>query len=121
MAPSISAAAATDGAGIADNDNYFVGAQYGINDNANVGLLYFDNGEIGGVEVGNTVTLYGNYGFGATTVRAYIANNDNAANVNDVAFGVGADYDLGGATLAGGVAIGYDENVTADLGVKFDF
>jgi outer membrane protein OmpU len=117
----VSAAAVMDGNGIDGNDQYFVGAEYALNGTANIGLLYFDNGEIADVDVGNTITLYGNYGIGATTLRAYIANNDNDANENDIAIGLGADYDLGGATLAGGIAQGFDENLTADLGVKFDF
>jgi outer membrane protein OmpU len=117
----VSAAAVMDGAGIDGNDNYFLGAEYKLNDQTTFGLLYFDNGEVGNVEVGNTVTLYGSYGFGATTVRGYIANNDNDANEDDIAFGIGADYDLGGATLAGGIAQGYNSDATADIGVKFNF
>lgn len=118
----VSGAVALDGAGIDGNDNFFLGGQYALSDTANVGLLYFDNGEIGGVDVGNTITLYGNADFGNGVVgRAYVANNDNDANQSDLAFGIGADYDLGGATLAGVIHRGYQENIVADLGVKFDF
>lgn len=117
----VSGAAVSNGAGIDGNDQFFLGAEYALNDQTNIGLLYFDNGEVADVEIGNTITLYGSYGFGATTIRGYIANNDGDDNESDTAFGIGADYDLGGATLAGGIAYGYQEDTTADIGVKFDF
>lgn len=112
----VALAAVQDGAGITDNDQYFVGAAYAINDVANVGLNYFDEG----FDV-RTITLYGNYTMGATTLRAYVADNDNAANVEDTSFGIGADYDLGGARLSGSIQRGYADQTVADLGVRFDF
>lgn len=117
----VSAAAARDGNGILDNDLYFVGGEYAINDSTNVGLLYFDNGELGGIDQGERVTLYGNTRFGATTVKAFVANDNADGNEEETAYGVGADYDLGGALLSGSVATNYDGNVEADLGVRFDF
>jgi len=112
----VSAAAAQDGAGIEGNDLYFIGAAYSVNDQANVGLLYFDEDT-----AGTTITLYGNYTFGATTVRGYVANNDRVANDDDTTFGIGADYDLGGARLSGAVFTDYDGDLNADMGVRFDF
>lgn len=119
----LSAATAQNGAGIDGNDLYFVGAEFALNDVANVGLQYFDNGD--STIDGRTITLYGNYKMDAITLRGYIANNDAAANsgvgMTETAFGIGADYDLGGATLAGGVERGYAEQTRANLGVKFSF
>jgi outer membrane protein OmpU len=86
-----------------------------MNDMANVGLQWFDNGP------DRTITLYGNYKMDAITLRGYIANNNAVGNATDNAFGIGADYDLGGATLAGGVERGYAKQTRANLGVKFSF
>jgi len=119
----IAAAGATNGGGVKNNDVYYVGVEYAVNDMANVGLLYFDNGNklIGG----NTITLYGNYKMDAITFRGYVASNNKAANsavgMSKTAFGIGADYDLGGATLAGGIERGYAKQTRANLGVKFGF
>ena len=61
--------------------------------------------------------VYAAYKTGALTLEASYADNDTVA---DAAYGVGAKYDLGGATLAGGVGSVNDETV-ADLGVTFKF
>lgn len=113
----VSAAAANDGAGIAGNDPWFIGAAYKGLPNATIGLNYMGEG----VSEGDTITLYGNYTMDAWTFKAYIANNDAAGNLSDTAFGIGADYDLGGAKLTGGIQYGYKENTYADFGVRFDF
>lgn len=112
---SVSVAAYQNGLGIDGNDGHFIGAAYAINDAANVGLNYIDEDAVGGA----IITLYGNYTFGATTVRAYVADAD--VDDTDTAFGLGADYDLGGARLSGAIQSGYDGNMVADLGVRFDF
>jgi outer membrane protein OmpU len=124
----LSAAFVTNGAAINGNDNYFVGAEYAINDAANVGLQYFDNGDTNGAlpgDNGKQVTLYGNYKLtNGVTVAGYIANNDELGNFpggQDTAYGIGASYDLGGATVAGAIHQGYSGNTTADVGVKFSF
>jgi outer membrane protein OmpU len=122
----ISAAVANNGAGIKDNDVYFLGAEFAVNDMANIGLLYFDNGtDAAATDLGNTVTLYGNYKMDALTLRGYVANTDDkaydAAGFTKTAFGIGADYDLGGATLLGSVERGYDKEAFATMGVKFSF
>ena len=120
----VSAAAVKDGLGIKDNDNYFVGGEFAINDVANVGLQYFDNGDTNGDlagDRGKQISLYGNYKFDAITVKAFVANNDADGNKDDTVYGLGADYDLGGATLSGSVQSQYDGNATADLGVRFSF
>ncbi|MDN5787734.1 porin [Pseudorhodobacter sp.] len=115
----ISAATAQNGGGVKNNDLYFLGAEYAVNDLANVGLLYMDNGDK--TIDGRTITLYGNYKMDAITLRGYVANNNAAGNATNTAFGIGADYDLGGATLAGGVERGYAKETVASLGVKFSF
>jgi len=120
----VAAAFVKDGAGIDGNDQYFLGAEYAFNEKTDIGLLYFDNGEVAGddSELGNTVTLYGSYEVAPMTViNAYVANNDADTNETDNSYGIGAEYDLGGAKLAGSVQRGYDELVTADMGVRFDF
>lgn len=111
----VSLAAYQDGAGIANNDGFFLGAAYTINDAATVGLNYIDEDSAGG----RVVTLYGNYTMGATTLRGYIADLDVAGA--DTAYGLGADYDLGGARLSGSIQSGYAGQTWADVGVRFDF
>ena len=138
-AVTVAAAGVTNGNGYTDNDEYYVAAEYAINDVANVGLQYFDNGDytrliatgtppvntLTAVDNGKQVTLYGNYKLAnGVTLGAYIANNDSLGNVaggQDTAYGIGAAYDIGGATVAGAIHQGYDGNTTADVGVKFSF
>lgn len=124
----VSAAANQNGAGINNNDQFFLGAAYKFSDVGTVGLNFVDNGDQNGAGAGDdgqTVVLYGNYTFGATTVRAYVSTNDGnlggVNNASDTGYGIGADYDLGGATLAGGIQRTYSEDTVADLGVKFSF
>lgn len=124
----VSAAVVQNGAGIDGNDQFFLGAAYAFSDAGNVGLNYIDEGDLNGAAAGDegrTVTLYGNYSFGATTLKAYVANNDHPANNavgrTKTALGLGVDYDLGGATLAAGVERGYNKKTRADVGVKFKF
>ncbi|OJH44111.1 porin [Paracoccus sp. SM22M-07] len=120
----LSAAYVKNGAGIDDNDQFFVGGEYAFNDKTDIGMLYFDNGEVENddSELGKTFTLYGSYEVAPlTTVSAYVTNNDAEVNETDNAYGLGASYDLGGAMLAGSVQRGYDERVTADMGVQFNF
>ena len=61
--------------------------------------------------------VYAAYKTGALTLEASYADNDMTS---DAAYGIGAKYDLGGATLAGGVGKVADDTV-ADLGVTFKF
>ena len=65
------------------------------------------------------IALNGSATFGATTVSAYVADEDTA--VADTSYGIGVSYDLGGASVVGGIshdAFGTDR---ADLGVSFSF
>lgn len=119
----VSAAYVANGAGITDNDNYYIAAEYAINDAGTVGLQYFDDGDTSfntpGDE-GEHYTLYGSYVFGQITAKAYVAQRQGGAG-DDTAYGIGADYDLGGALLAVSVREDYDSNTLADFGVKFNF
>lgn len=126
----LSAAAVMDGNGYEDNDQYFVGARYAVMDNARIGLNYYDNGDVYWVnhsenDLGNTITLYGDYTLadGLTNIEAYIANNsgDWAEKETDNSFGIGVNYDLGGARLGASLQRDYNERVTADMGVRFEF
>ena len=130
---------ALNGAGIDDHDVYFVGARYAVMENARIGLNWIDNGEAGSIvgisgsptnpnailDLGNTVTLYGDYTLadGLTNIEAYIANNsgDWTQKETDNSFGIGVNYDLGGARLGASLQRDYQERVTADMGVRFDF
>ncbi|WP_417806572.1 porin [Thioclava sp.] len=113
----VAAAGTWNAAGVDGNDIAFIGAAYQVNDAINLGLNYTDEAGV----LGETVVGYGSYTMGATTFRAYVANNTAVANLNDTAYGIGADYDLGGATLKGGIQYGYAEETVADFGVKFAF
>lgn len=122
------------------SDNYSIGLGYAT-DAYDVALGYDDDG------VGDAaITLDGSYKFGAATVGAmYTDKNDDSAygveasyalaggitlsatyakseigGVDADGFGIGAAYDLGGATLAGAIGEVADETV-ADLGVSFKF
>ncbi|GHG14125.1 porin [Paracoccus aerius] len=119
----LSAAYVTDGAGIEDNDIFFIGARYAVMENARIGLNYVDASNDSIVDVGNSIALYGDYTLadGLTNIEAYIANNDQDDNETDNAFGIGVNYDLGGARLGASLHRDYSENVTADMGVRFDF
>ena len=115
------AAAYADNAGGADGDQVtYVGAEYALSDIANVGLLYFNDDPAGAGNV-ERVTLYGNYKIDAMTLRGYVANDNNVDNLTDTAFGLGVDYDLGGARLGADIHRNYAESTIVGLGVRFDF
>ena len=127
----VSVAGVWNGAGFDGNDAFLVGGAYHVNDALTVGLNYIDEGVYTntiaplaaptGTSLGRTVVLYGNYKMDAVTVKGYVASNNFVANTSDTAFGIGADYDLGGAKLSGGIHRGYNDNTFADLGVRFNF
>lgn len=131
----LSAAATLNAAGYDDHDVYFVGARYAITEQARIGLNYIDNGDVGSIpgivgpntvsDFGKTIALYGDYTLldGLTNIEAYIANNDGdwTQKETDNAFGIGVNYDLGGARLGASLQRDYQERVTADMGVRFNF
>ena len=64
--------------------------------------------------------INGSYTFGSgTTVTAFYTAVDAAALEDG--YGIGFTHSLGGATLAGGVAMGFDDRTRADFGVRFNF
>ncbi len=79
-----------------------------------VGIGFADNDGV------RKIALNGSATFGATTVSAYVADEDSAA-ATDLSIGLGASYDLGGASVVGGVERGATGNTRADLGVSFSF
>ncbi|WEF25911.1 porin [Paracoccus sp. S3-43] len=119
----LSGAFVLDGNGIEDNDIFFLGARYAVIENARIGLNYSNADNDSVVEDGQTFALYGDYTLadGLTNIEAYIAHNDVDTNETDNAFGIGVNYDLGGARLGASLQRDYDELVTADFGVRFDF
>ncbi len=129
----LSGAFTQNGAGIDGNDIYFLGARYAVLDNARIGLNYvnaddtrvLDDADLDIGNVGQTVALYGDYTLadGLTNIEAYVANNDGdwVGKETDNAFGIGVNYDLGGARLGASIQRDYEELVTADMGVRFNF
>ena len=66
------------------------------------------------------VSIAGKATFGATEVRAYVADLDMPQS--KTGYGLGAQYDLGGgAVLVGGVTRSTDDRTRADFGVSFRF
>lgn len=119
----LEAAYTMDGQGIEDNDVWYVGGRYAAMDNATVGLTYVDTSNDTSEDVGNTILLFGGYTLadGLTEIEAYVGHNNFDDNETDNAFGIGVNYDLGGARLGASIHRDYDERVTADMGVRFDF
>lgn len=64
------------------------------------------------------IALNGSATFGATTVNGFVADDESGV---DTAYGLGVSYDLGGASLVGGIEHDASGNDTADLGVSFSF
>lgn len=122
----LSAAYTVNGKGYDGNDIFFIGARYAVMENARIGLNYIDTNDEDDVEYasdGQTFALYGDYTLadGLTNIEAYIANNNRDSNETDNAFGIGVNYDLGGARLGASLQRDYQERVTADMGVRFEF
>jgi outer membrane protein OmpU len=125
------AASYTDNVGGVDStDQWFLGAEYAVSDVFSVGLLHFNSNYFVGDS--ERTTLYGSYTMDAITIKGYVAHDTfNGANFVDVdlgpiliadnAFGLGVDYDLGGARLSGDIHRNYSKDVVAGLGVRFDF
>lgn len=112
----VSAAAYQNGAGVDGDDGFFVGGAYTMNEVTTIGLNYYDEDSVGGSQI----TLYGNHTMGATTLRAYVSDLDVTGA--DTAFGLGADYDLGGgARVSGSIQSDWAGDMVADLGLRFNF
>ncbi|WP_158540108.1 porin [Rhodosalinus halophilus] len=58
----------------------------------------------------------------ATTISAYYANDEEVGGVGGDSYGVGFVHDLGGGTsIRGGVVDQWNDVITADLGLQFNF
>lgn len=118
----LSAGYVMDGAGIKDNDQVLLGARYAVMDNARIGMNYYSTEDW---VTGDTMALYGDYSLadGLTNLEAYAARNDSdwSGKETDYAFGIGVNHDLGGVRLGASLQRDYDERVSADMGVRFDF
>lgn len=112
-----------NGQGIDDNEIFYLGGRYAIAENARAGLTYVNASNDTTADVGDTFVLFGDYTLadGMTNLEAYISDNNADENETDNAFGVGVNYDLGGARLGASIHRDYSENVTADFGVRFNF
>lgn len=103
-----------------DYDVYALLGEFALNDTTNIGLqIIGEDGENDDL----TYTLYGNTEVGnGIGIGAFIAGVDSDVDYeDDVAYGLGASYDIGGATIAGTVQRGFEDNTYADLGVSFSF
>ena len=109
-----------NGAGAADYDVWALLGEYALNDSTNIGLQYIAED---GAENDTTVTLYGNTKLASGIgLGAFISGVDSDfAYANDYAIGVGANYDIGGATIAGTIQKGFNDETYADLGINFSF
>ncbi len=127
----LSGAYTNNAGGLDGNDLYFVGARYAVLENARIGLNFASADDFvpaitGNTEAfGQTFAIYGDYTLadGLTNIEAYVANNDGdwATKETDNAFGIGVNYDLGGARLGASIHRDYRELVSADAGVRFEF
>ncbi len=120
----LSLGAVQDGAGIADNDQFFAGVAYAMGDTTNIGLNYHDEKDIDSVTLEDVtvLTLYANHTLASgITLAGYITSVDTDGLGSDTGAGIGASYMLAeGAKVAG--AVHQLGDVTyADLGVRFDF
>lgn len=82
-----------------------------------VGIAYADNNGT------DKIVLNGSYKMGATTVSGYVADEDTAGI--DTSYGLSVSYDLGGASLVGGISkeanAGGTTDTRASAGIKFSF
>ncbi len=114
----VSAAYTASGNFVDGNDIYFLGGEYKFNDALTAGLQVNGGDDTDG---GVTVTAYGRYTTGAVTFGGFIGTNDLNTNQDDIAGGLGIDYDIGGATVSGTIQRGFNDDTYADLGVNFSF
>jgi outer membrane protein OmpU len=110
----------TNAAGNVDYDVWALLGEYALSDMTNVGLQYIAED---GLENDATLTLYGNTKLASGIgLGAFISGVDSDVTyANDYAIGLGANYDLGGATIAGTIQQGFDDQTYADLGINFSF
>lgn len=110
----------SNAAGNVDYDVYALLGEYAINENTNVGLQLIGED---GAENDTTFTIYGNTKLASGVgLGAFLSGVDSDfAYANDYAIGIGASYDLGGASVAGTIQQGFNDETYADLGINFSF
>ncbi|MBN8631125.1 MAG: porin [Rhodobacterales bacterium] len=110
----------TDAGGTADYDVWALLGEYAMNDSTNIGLQFIGEN---GAENDLTYTLYGNTKLASGIgLGAFVSGVDSdVAYANDYAIGIGANYDIGGATIAGTIQQGFNDETYADLGINFSF
>ncbi len=132
---SLGAGFASNAGGDGDLDVWALTGEYAINDTTKVGVqLIGEEGDFSGFDCtplpcvpdpddDTTFTIYGHTQLaGGIGLGAYISGLDaDQDRENDIAVGIGASYDLGGATLAGTIQKGFSDETYADLGVSFSF
>jgi outer membrane protein OmpU len=115
-----------DSGGVDGHDVYALLGEYAVSDATNVGVqLIGEDGVPAILAAGDdtTLTVYGNtklasgLGLGAFVT----AVDSDVVYDNDYAIGIGASYDIGGATIAGTIQQGYSDDTYADLGINFSF
>ncbi|WP_333817668.1 porin [Tabrizicola sp.] len=106
--------------GAADTDVYALLGEYALNDATNIGLQYI--GQNAAIDAA-TLTLYGNHKLASGIgIGAFLSGIDgDVTPANDYAIGIGANYDIGGATIAGTIQKGFADETYADLGINFSF
>lgn len=116
----------TNAAGADGYDVWALLGEYALNDATNIGLQFIgeDGIDPDGFENNDmTYTLYGNTKLASGIgLGAFVSGvSSDVTYANDYAIGVGANYDLGGATIAGTIQQGFDDSTYADLGINFSF
>ena len=124
-----------NGAGYADNNVWYAGAQYKFTEEFDAGLTYIDEGksvDVGtfGADLGKTITAYGTYTMGPAALTGFVskyASVDDSLKATDAykrttTFGLMGNYDLGGGVSlrASLMKDGYDDTL-GEFGVKFKF
>lgn len=102
-----------DGTVAGTNDKTVLTVQGKLGD-FGVGIGYADNNGT------DKVTLNGSYTMGATTISAFVAD-ENSLAATDNPWGLGVNYDLGGAALVGGISSDEVGVKRATAGIKFKF
>ncbi len=97
--------------GVDDKTVLTVGGKLG---DFGVGLAYADNNGT------DKFTINGSYSFGATTVSAFVSD-ENSVAATDNPWGLGVSYDLGGASLVAGYTNDEVGVKRASAGIKFKF
>jgi len=124
----------TNAAGFDGYDVWALLGEYAMNDSTNIGLQFIGEDGADAIDInddgdatndGNdlTYTLYGNTKLASGIgLSGFVSGVDSDVTyVNDYAIGLGANYDIGGATIAGTIQQGFDDQTYADLGINFSF